>query len=291
MRNKSGIIPVKKNQSSTQVMKTLQVLMQGDYSMQELIQKLNEKEKVPVFNNSVVSKYINTCRYCGIQIPKIYNKYFVLYIPFCINITENDDELLMYLQEFANEALSARANKEFLRIIAKFNHYSNKKISRVEENTKSIVCDIFEEAVNCKHKILLMLKNKTEQECIPLNIEEHNGKLFFHVICDDEEQMIGMNRVAKLQILKDRFVPVKNEGNVVFVLTGNLANNYNTREHETMLRNNLPESVTIVNHGENNILLLSRLLRYGDLCELKGPFKLRNEMKTIIDETLANYGE
>ena len=56
----------KKNLSSMQVIKTLQTLLQGNFTMNELIEKLNANESEPIFNNSVVSKYINTCRYCGI---------------------------------------------------------------------------------------------------------------------------------------------------------------------------------------------------------------------------------
>ena len=56
---------LKKNLSSMQVLKTLQVLLEGNFTMQELIKKLNQNEETPVFNNSVISKYINTCRFCG----------------------------------------------------------------------------------------------------------------------------------------------------------------------------------------------------------------------------------
>ena len=67
----------KKNNSGIQVIKTLQVLMDDNYTMAELVKKLNMNEKKPIFNHSVVSKYINTCRYCGISIPKIQNRYFI----------------------------------------------------------------------------------------------------------------------------------------------------------------------------------------------------------------------
>ena len=67
-------ISIKKNLSSMQVLKTLQVLLQGNFTMQELIERLNKSEEGPVFNNSLISKYINTCRYCGINILKIHNR-------------------------------------------------------------------------------------------------------------------------------------------------------------------------------------------------------------------------
>ena len=44
-----------------QVLKTLQVLLQGNFTMQELIERLNKSEEEPVFNNSVISKYPHNC--------------------------------------------------------------------------------------------------------------------------------------------------------------------------------------------------------------------------------------
>ena len=50
-------ISIKKNLSSMQVLKTLQVLLQGNFTMQELIERLNKSEEEPVFNNSVIRVY------------------------------------------------------------------------------------------------------------------------------------------------------------------------------------------------------------------------------------------
>ena len=73
----SKSLALKRNQSSMQVLKTLLLLLQDNYTMSELVEQLNLNEKEPIFNNSVVSKYINTCRFCGIEILKIHNKYYV----------------------------------------------------------------------------------------------------------------------------------------------------------------------------------------------------------------------
>ena len=85
---------VKKNNSSLQVLKTYQVLLENAYTMSELVQKLNENEKEPVFNNSVISKYINTCRYCGFNIQKIQNKYHIAESPFNLNLSTEDLEII-----------------------------------------------------------------------------------------------------------------------------------------------------------------------------------------------------
>ena len=112
---------VKKNNSSLQVLKTLKVLLEDDYSMNEIVDNLNANEKKPIFNNSIVSKYINTCRYCGIQIPKIHNKYFVAGLPFGLNLTLKDLDLLDTLQTTAVKFLSAKTVREFGKLIQKLN--------------------------------------------------------------------------------------------------------------------------------------------------------------------------
>lgn len=290
MKKNNGI-PVKTNLSSTQVLKTLSVLMQGNYTMTELIQKLNENEEYPVFNNSVVSKYINTCRFCGIKIPKIYNKYFLSNIPFCINLSDTEKELITYLQELANNTLSTKSKKEFTNFIKKLNNYSNEPIIKVGDELSDNLCESFEESAKCGHKIILMLKNKTELECTPISIEEYKGKIYFHVICKNKERMIFKGRVAGFRNSAERFVLPKKEENIIFTLYGNLAKNYNMREDETIIENNLPDFLTISNRKENHLLLLARLMRYGELCELQSPASVRTEMKNIINETLANYGE
>ena len=89
-----GKVSQKINISSLQVLKTLQVLLEGDYSMNELIKLLNKNEPKENFNNSVISKYINTCRYIGINIPKINNKYYVATLPFGLELSLNDIDLL-----------------------------------------------------------------------------------------------------------------------------------------------------------------------------------------------------
>ena len=46
----------KKNLSSIQVLKTLQALLEDDYSMPDLLKRLDRETTTPVVNNSIVSK-------------------------------------------------------------------------------------------------------------------------------------------------------------------------------------------------------------------------------------------
>ena len=281
----------KKNISSMQVLKTLQVLLQGNYTMQELVSILNENEKEPLFNNSVISKYINTCRYCGIDIPKIHNKYFVASMPFGLELDVKDTDLLERLQNIIRQEMSKKNNKIFDGFIEKINRFSNKKISRVEKATYQISVEMFERAIKEKRKIRLMFKNKAIWDCIPLNIAENKGKNFFHVLANGHEKMVDTERVSGIEVLSDKFVKNYSEQVVVFELKSPLAERYSLRENERLIKPFDGKSITVSNHGEGKEILLSRLLRYDDKCEIINPKIYREEMKEIIDSALRNYGE
>ena len=291
MKRTNKFIPVKKNLSSTQVLKTLKVLLEGEYTMAELIQKLNENENEPIFNNSVISKYINTCRSCGIKIPKINNKYYVAAMPFGLDFSDSEIELLEYLQNCAKSSLSVRANNNFETTVQKLYKYANKKFVQMEKNDINLASSIFEEALKAQRKVHIVLKTKETLECIPKDILEKDGKIYFHVIYGEKEKNILLSRIASIEISKERFSNSKSDSTVIYKLTGNLAKNYNLRENERIVNNNLPENETVMIYNENVPMLISRLLRYGELCEVISPGNVRSEMKEIINATLANYGE
>lgn len=281
----------KKNLSSMQVLKTLQVLIQGNYTMQELITKLNANESSPVFNNSVISKYINTCRFCEFDIPKIHNKYFVAGVPFGMELSNSDIVLIENLQHMVQETMTSKAVKLFDKFITKLNRYSNKKIARVEKNSYKITLELFDGAISEKRKINLMLKNKQILECIPCKMVENRGKTYFNVLCNGSERMIDTGRVSGIEILTTKYNRNFSDPSVVYKLRGDLACRYTLRENEQLLDKSASGEITISNRGETRDILLSRLLRYDDKCEIITPIEYREAMKSLLNEALSNYGE
>ncbi len=288
MKNKKEA--VKKNLSSTQVLKTLRVLMEDDYSMVDLIEKLNEKEHEPIFNNSVVSKYINTCRFCGITIPKIQNKYYVSKLPFGMDVSDEEYAVLQDMQDCADIYISKKSKKQFDKFIHKVNVYSNRDIIRVEENSVNLLCAAFEKALETERKIKLLFKTGKSITGIPLRLSEYKGKRCITILYNNNERLIMFDRITGIEITKEKFKQVKLDGTVLFKLTGALAANYNLRENETLVINNKPDYITVMNDGENNLALINRLLRYGELCEIESPKHIRDAVKRNIDDALANYG-
>lgn len=288
MRNKEA---VKRNQSSMQVLKTLQLLLEDNYSMTELIQKLNANEKEPIFNNSVVSKYINTCRFCGIEIPKIHNKYFVASIPFGIDLSTRELDLIYDLQSTVKNTMSKRANKLFTSFLDKLSKYCNKQIIRVEPETRLRAFELFDKAVSENRMINLLFRAKAVFECIPLGIIEKKDRVCFNVIHNGKTKTISADRISGLEITDKKFKKTDDNSaqDVVFKLKNDLAMRYTLRENEQIMNNELPNSITITNKGENKEKLFSRLLRYDKNCEILYPLHYREEMKNLIEEMLKNY--
>lgn len=280
---------IKRNQSSMQVLKTLQLLLEDNYTMAELIQKLNMQEKEPIFNNSVVSKYINTCRFCGIDIPKIHNKYFVANLPFGLDLSSQEIDLLEKLQYTVQNTMSKKADNVFAKFIANLSKYSNKRIMRVEANTSQQVYELFDTAISEKRKIRLMFRAKAIFECIPLGIIQKKGKNCFHVIHNGKEKSISVDRISGIEVTDEKYEHESSQ-DVLFKLKGGLAERYSIRENEKIVTNELPNHIVVSNTGESKEALFSRLLRYDSSCEILYPAHYREEMKKLLDEMLDNYG-
>lgn len=279
---------VKRNLSSMQVLKTLQVLLEGNYTMNELTKKLNEDEETPVFNHSVISKYINTCRYIGIEIPKIQNKYYVASLPFGLNLNIRDIELLEKMQIVATETLTEKSVKMFQNFLDKLSKYSNKHIIKTDIKTPQITLELFDRAIQEKRKINIIFRMKSNLTCIPLGIVENKGKTFLNVSFNDKEKLYSLDSIIGIEVLSQRFVKNYSGQVVVYNLTGNLAKRYELRENEQFISKE-KESITISNKGENKEILFSRLLRYDTCCEILHPKHYREEMKQILDDMLKNY--
>ena len=283
-------ISQKKNLSSIQVIKTLQILLQGDFSMNDLIRKLNADEPFPVFNNSVISKYINTCRYIGISIPKVNNKYYVSSIPFGFKLDDIDIGTIKALQFIVANKMTKKNRFIFDNFITKLSRHSRRCIANINSEDYIYSFELFEQAIAKKVKICLLFKNQAKLDCIPLKISQKNKKMFFEVF-NKRIRMIDTNRLAGIQILSEKFVdPFGVDQVAIFKLRGKLAQRYQARDNETVELNS-DGTITVTNKNENKEMLLSRLMRYEDLCEIIGPKTYRDDFLRILTNTLKNYGK
>lgn len=278
----------KRNLSGIQVIKTFQLLFNGDYTMAELIDKLNANEPDYVFNNSVISKYINTCRFYGIEIPKVNNVYHVSHIPFGLSISTEDINLFDRLAFIIEKNMSLKNIKIFDKFVKKINRFSDKNIVSMNKNTIALCVELFEKAVAKRQKVKLMLKNNDIIECIPLQITESGDKKYFKIYTK-RERLIDLQRLSGVEVLNDKFINTfGGEQSVIFRLSGPLAKRYEAREDESVTINN-DGSIDVVNRSEPKEVLFSRLMRYDTLCEIMSPKSYRTEFQNMICDTIKNY--
>ena len=282
---------VKKNQASLHVLKTLKVLMEDNYTMSEIVDKLNSQENGVVFNNSVVSKYINTCRFCGIEIEKFCNKYYVVNMPFGLNLEDKDLDIIHILQKTAETYFSAKLSNSFQKIFAKINKITNKHITKVDKKEKSKSILDFEQAIEANRKINLITAIDCFSDLIPLGIVYNGNRVFFNISNDNNERLISIDKVVAIEVLNTRFTSKKTETTVLFKLTGGLAKRYTPRENETVEISSESNAILVANKGEHKEILFARLLRYDSCCEIISPKSYREEMRQLLKNMLSNYEE
>ena len=261
----------KKNLSCMQVFKTFQVMLKGDFSMQEIVEKLNSDEPDIIYNNSIVSKYINTCRYCGIEIPKVHNKYFITKVPFGLTLKYSEIDLLKSLENAISSSMSKKNFDILSNLINRIIGISSKKLTKIEPNDYQKVFEQFEYAVTGKRKIKLLFKNRDILECIPIKVVEQDGKVYLKVY-NKRHRMIDLSRLSGIETLYESFIPVKEDiVEVVYKLKPPLAQRYGLRSNEVKISEEKDGSIVISNQDENKEHLLSRLLRYDTYCEVLKP--------------------
>ena len=138
------------------------------------------------------------------------------------------------------------------------------------------------------HKVILITKINEEIECIPLAIVENGEKVFFKIYHEAREKLILVDRVNGIKITDTKFLK-PNLSNVVFKIRGDLAKRYTLHEDEEIIEYGSGE-ITVSCKPEGKDILLSRLLRYDNCCEIIFPKDYREDMKNIIKTSLENYG-
>ena len=167
--------------------------------------------------------------------------------------------------------------------------FSYNQNTSLEKEVFSMSLELFERAVEKKKKVKLIFKNRDELECIPINVTQKNDKTYFNVY-KKRTRNIESSRLSGVEVLDETFIdPFDGNQVAVFILKGALAKRYEARDNETININN-DGTITVTNKNENKDLLLSRILRYEDLCEIIHPKAYREELKQIIIDTLNNYG-
>ena len=160
----------KVNSASLKVLYTLQLLFDRDLSMPDLI-KYYELYHNEYNSNFVMSKYINTCRYCGINIKKINNKYKIVNFPIGIKFSSSELSLFNELKNCCEKIKLHHLSEHMQSILDKINKYLERPISPVSTSAiKDSRIKNFEKACILSQKIKVIFNDDKSLQCEPIDI-------------------------------------------------------------------------------------------------------------------------
>jgi len=277
------------NLSSLRVLYTLLLLFERDMTMEDLI-KYYELYHNKKNTNFAMSKYINTCRYCGINIPKINNKYTITNFPLGVKFTQNEIALFNELKNCCEKFKLDLLSENMQNIFFKINKRSEKMLNPIKDfRQKNTVVKNFERAVWESNKIKITTKDGQSHLCDPIEILLKDDNIVFNVFENNEAREIDPKTIETVKILpmrtKGKFMPVT----VLYELSGPLVKKYQLRENEQIMNFTNTGNMVVVNKHEDKDQLLHRLMRYGENCKIISPKPYVEDMKNLIKETLNNY--
>jgi len=300
----------KTSDTSVRVLETLKILSKDSASIQDIInyfEKFDPNNRV--YTNEVILKYINTLKVFGFRFVKKKDKYILLNAPHQFDFNEDNLKAISLIEKFSEFLPEENIKKEideFLQELEKrFSDNTKLLLNRIKKpvfinlefDYKKYSTQIKEYEKYClggqRLKITYTLSQKTESSIMvePNEIKYKGSEIYLSVYNPVLAQVQDINFDS---ILKVEQLPLKSNranmlSSVTFQLKDRLAKVYKLHDGEKLLQIKSDCSIIILNQTEDRTLLLKRLMRYGENCEVISPKSLREEMKELIKSALNNY--
>ncbi|HBH17528.1 MAG TPA: hypothetical protein DDX14_01025 [Cyanobacteria bacterium UBA9579] len=279
----------------------------------------NDPNIARTFSKEVILKYIYTLRSAGYKIskpsPANDHTYKLVKAPLTMKLKEQEIKTLAILEGYISSLYQDRLQKNFNTLMEKLYRYLSEDQIALFNNVRKVHHEEINE-LSAKYSEYASLIKKFEQYCIedqrvivkykfPIDDEEKQIVLEPKSIKYDskdvyisgynsitgERQLLNLNNIQEIKQL-----PVKSRYNyvlspIIFKLKGRLAKGYRLYEDEKIAGTD-PESgtITIAAYVDDKNMLLQRLLKYGDFCEVLYPNIFREKMISLIEDALKNYG-
>lgn len=300
----------KTGDTSVRVLETLKLLHKGSSSIQDII---NYFEKIDpnnrVYTNEAILKYINTIKVFGLRFVKDKDKYVLLNTPSQFDFSENDLKAIYLIEKFSElipeenvkseiHAFLQELEKRFsdnTRLIA--HSMTKPDFSKLEFNYSKYRNQVKEYEKYCSDKQRLkvvykdLYNNSVSVMVEPNEINYHGNEVYLNVYnpISAQIQEINFDSIISIDQLPLKSNATTMPSSVTFKLKDRLAKNYKLHENEELINIEDNGDITIINRKEDRHLLLKRLMKYCENCEILSPKNLREEMKEMIRTTLLNY--
>lgn len=298
--------------ASVRVLETLKFLSQKSSTIQEILKNFEKTDPDNrIYTSEVILKYINTLKVFGFRFIKEKDKYVLLNMPCQIELNENEIQTLLLIENALSKFPEEEVKKEvglFLQDLEKrFSDNTRLAFSNIKkpyEDKLKFDYSKYEKQIKTyekyccdkqRVKITYRNKNKSEFSIIaePNEIKYMVNNVYFNVYnpATAQIQNINLDSITRVEQLPLKSNPVNMLTSVTFELKNRLAKAYNLHDGEKLLQLNTNGNIIVMNQKEDHNLLMQRLMRYGDNCEIITPKTLREEMKQLIKSTLELYSK
>ncbi|OGI18096.1 MAG: hypothetical protein A2287_08440 [Candidatus Melainabacteria bacterium RIFOXYA12_FULL_32_12] len=297
----------------------MQLLNTNDCSIDYLNNTFsNDPNIARTFSKEVILKYIYTLRSAGYNVskpnPANNHTYKLVKAPLTMRLNEQDIRTLIILEGYVSSLYQERLQKSFRSLVKKLSRYlSEEQITLLNSIRKAQTNEL--QQLSLKYSQYTSLIQKFEQYCVedqrvivkykfPIGDEEkqiilepksikYDSKDVFisgYNSITGEKQLLHLNNIQEIKQL-----PVKSRYNyvlspIIFKLKGRLAKGYRPYEDEKIAGTD-PEAgtITIAAYVDDRNMLLQRLLKYGDYCEVIYPKAAREKTISLVQDALKNY--
>lgn len=294
------------SQAALRMLNILKALATKPLSTQEMLEYIEEFSN-EIYRKEIVLKYINTIKLLNIDITKTNNKYHLNKSLSGIHFDKRDLSIIEFLKKYTNQIShnSIKNNIEnSLQIIEQ--SFSKETLSFIKKNRvraylpqkpltfKDHNTEKFENYCNEGLKLKILYKDdstKLEKTYFiaPLQIIYKKGIAILTAF--DTKENCYKEFLIK-NILETEQTPQKLSHNpstsVLFKLKNRLANSYVLKKGETIIEQN-NDFLIVSNKTEDKNLLLKRLLRYFDQCEILYPKSYQKNLIDMITEMEKMY--
>lgn len=299
----------KKSDASIRVLETLKLLSAKSASVSEIINHLEQtNHEKKVYTNEAILKYINTLKVFGFKFAKEKGKHVLLNAHPKFNFTEDELIGLRLLEKSANQFpeqevktrvidllndMQNRFSDETTLMARRIKRHSLKNLEFSDQKYHEMIKKLEMYCLDGQ-KIKISYKvQKSEVSVIaePNEINYVGNKVYFSIYNPMSAQVheIKLDDITEIDQLPLRANPMSITSSVTFILKDRLANAYKLKDNERLLSSNPDGSVVVINQKEDRALLLKRLMRYGENCEVLSPKDLRIDMAELIRATIENY--
>lgn len=297
----------------------MQLLNRNNYTIDALNEIFyNNTIIARTFSKEVLLKYISTLRAVGYTVskPTLANNYTYKLIkaPVTIKLSEEELKTLAVIEYHVLSLYQEKLHKNYNNFVKKLSRYLTKNQLNTLELKKKINISKTKDS-SSKYSQYADLIKKFEQYCIedqriivkykfPLDNEEKQIVMEPKSLKYDsndiyisgynsitgEKQLLHLNNIQEIKQL-----PTKSKYNyvlspIVFKLKGRVAKGYRLYEDEKISETDTEAgTITIAAYVDDVNMLIQRLLKYGDYCEIIYPKPVREKIITMVQDALKNY--